>query len=191
MKKLAKLFLAIAFIFFAVFLLSSCSIIQKTKSKQKAEVSVLETEQSTIEVKSDLEAKSEIQSLTENQLIGLLSALNVSYDGTNDDELNVTFTKTENGLELKLKGKGKADFKNETKTETTRTDSTLKTETKETYSLLEKKKRETGYEVDIATSSKEVQKTKFDFSPWMWIGLIIIIALSVVLYWFFGKPRKE
>lgn len=169
---------------------SSCSIIQKTKSNQKAEVSVLEKEHSNIYINSESQLKSDIQSLTENQLISLLSALNVSYDGANDDELNVTFTKTENGLELNLKGKGKADFKNETKSETEKTEYSQKVDVSEKEIYVEKKKRETGYEVDIATSSKEVEKTKFDFSPWMWIGAIVILALSVVLYWFFGKPKN-
>ncbi|MGV0946066.1 hypothetical protein ACTS93_02630 [Empedobacter falsenii] len=90
--------------------LASCATKRKTKDVEQVKV------EAKTEVKNDsvLKILSKTSKLEANQAFNefesILKALNVSYDGDQGNELNVTLNHTEKGTELNVKGKGKANY---------------------------------------------------------------------------------
>ena len=174
----------------AVLFLFSCKTrkvnIEKTEASAQIERIVEEKKAVTEKKEKDsvkvVEKKDEQKEQSTN--------IKVEFDPKINDSLDVKYKVGNDSLNLKITGNGKVffDFK------------TAKKETQNVISEIFGSK--TLANIDSVISEKESEKTQSEthtkakevtetgFSIWIYIGGFFLLALIVILFWFFGKPKK-
>lgn len=168
--------------------ITSCSIIKKNKEIKREKVETSQIQKAEVNLEAEKTESHQAQFLTENQLISLLSSINWSYAGKDSAEIEII--QTAQGIKIKTKGTATADFKanSESELNKTETKSETKSETNEKINL--KVDSESEFKSETKSFEKEKDVKRFDFSAWWWIIVLILAIIALVLYWFFGRPRK-
>lgn len=169
-------------------MLTSCSILQKTKKVDREKVEQLETEKTEISIQENSKLEESVNLHFENQLISLLSAINWEYAGKDSAEIEINSTET--GIKIKVRGSGTANLATKAESKSERKDSILQ----KTEEILQKINLKVNSEKEFKSETKSFEKEKdvkrFDFSAWWWIIVLILAIIALVLYWFFGRPKK-
>lgn len=169
--------------------LTNCSIIQKSKSKEKEKIEISEIQKKDIELKSETSLETNSLISENNQLISLLSSLNWQYAGKDSAEIEIIQTPT--GIKIKTKGTATADLKVNSESETNKKEVHSESKTDLKISSSEKSQEESVKKSATKFKSETVTKKKVDISPWFYIIGGILLIITLVLYWFFGKPKKS
>lgn len=160
--------------------LTSCSIIQKSKSKEKEKIEISEIQKKDIELKAETKLETNSLISENNQLISLLSALNWQYSGKDSAEIEIIQTQT--GIKIKTKGTATADLKTISESKLNKIDSINTNRT----GFVQKNLSKIDKSVLTKSSSEKVQKEKetkrWDFSIAFWIVLAIILIVLIVVY---------
>lgn len=174
-------------IFLSLFLVLSCAIKRKTKEVDKLEAKT----ENVVKNDSVFQLKSKVSKIETNQTFNefesILKALNVSYDGDQGNELNVTLNHTEKGTELNVKGKGKANYNEQSE----KTYNLTKSDILAIYDSLKQaelkqNKVERGQKiVDTFKSNKANDTTGFQFGAY--ITGFGVLCLIIFLTWISRK----
>lgn len=177
------------FYIFIVFFLTGCGTVQKLFTKEKTKTEIKETikseEVSTIDTHSD----SETIVFTETEIKNIFSELDFTFTGTeNNDQAEIQLTKTKEGITVKVIGKATTTF-NQKEFGTTATETTAVSQSENLHQTEYKhigQEKQTTIKEKTINQQKEVKR--FDFSVFIWIGLILIAALTVYLW---HRKRKN
>ena len=162
--------------------LASCATKHKTKEVEKTEIkteNVLQND-SVFQLNSK---KSKIETnQTFNEFEKVLKALNVQYDGDQDNELNVTLNHTDKGTELNVKGKGKANYNEQSE----KTYNLTKSEVLANYDSLRKfelkqNKQERAQQL-VDSFKSDTEKEKSDVSIWIYIVIGSVLVVGTIVY---------
>ena len=177
-------------IFLSLFLVLSCATKRKTKEVDKLEIKT----ENVVKNDSVFQLKSKVSKIETNQTFNefesILKALNVSYDGDQGNELNVTLNHTEKGTELNVKGKGKANY-NEAAEQTkslTRNDVININDSLRKAELNQNKVERGQLLVDSFKSDTEKEKT--DISIWIYVLIGGVLSLIIFLAWLNHQINK-
>lgn len=164
-----------------MFLLFACATKRKTKEVEKLEVKT----ENVINNDSVFQLKSKVSKIETNQTFNefesILKALNVSYDGDQGNELNVTLNHTEKGTELNVKGKGKANYNEQSE----KTYNLTKSDILAIYDSLKQaelkqNKVERG-QLLVDSFKSDTEKHKSDVSIWVYVLIGVVISLVIFL----------
>lgn len=169
--------------------LTSCSIIKKNKEIKREKVEVSEIQKTDVNLESEKTEIQETHLLTENQLISLLSAINWQYAGKDSAEIEINSTK--NGIKIKVSGSGTANLTTKAESKSERKDSILQKQEEIHQKINLKVNSEKEFKSEKKTLQKDKDVKRFDLSVWWWIIVLVIAVISLVLYWFFGLPKKR
>lgn len=171
--------------------LASCATKRKTKEVEKLEVKT----ENVINNDSVFQLKSKVSKIETNQTFNefesVLKALNVSYDGDQGNELNVTLNHTEKGTELNVKGKGKANY-NEATEQTkslTRNDVININDSLRKAELKQNKGESDQQLIDSFKNDKENDTTGFQFGAYL-TGFGVL-CLIIFLTWISRKFNSK
>lgn len=168
-------------IFLSLFLVLSCATKRKTKEVDKLEAKT----ENVVKNDSVFQLKSKVSKIETNQTFNefesILKALNVSYDGDQGNELNVTLNHTEKGTELNVKGKGKANYNEAAE----QTKSLTRNEVASIFdwiidARLEQSKQERGKQL-VDSFKSNTEKDKTDISIWIYVVIGCVLCLVVFL----------
>lgn len=171
---------------FILFVFVGCGILSKNKQKNKEVTEVFQHQKAYLQMQSDssyftFSEESKITGLT-----NLLSQLNWNYAGQDSAEIEITQTPT--GFKIKTKGTATAELNVNSESETNKIIETSqkKTEASEKINLKANSESKTATKSKTINQQKEVKR--FDFSVFLWIGLTLIAALTVYLWY---RKRKR
>ncbi|MGB3452972.1 MAG: hypothetical protein WBA59_04000 [Moheibacter sp.] len=172
MKKLIFVFL--------LFLFMGCGILSKNKQKNKEVTETFQNQKTDLQIQSDSSYFTFSEESKITDLTNLLSALNWKYEGQDSAEIEITHTPT--GFKIKTKGTATAELNvnSESKTNKIIETSQKKTEASEKINLKVNSESKTATKSKIINQEKKVNR--FDFSVFLWIGLILIATLTVYLW---------
>ncbi|MDK7675119.1 hypothetical protein QP547_04750 [Weeksella virosa] len=119
----------------------------------------------------------------ESEFESILKALNIAYDGDQENDLKVVFNRTQNGTELNVSGKGKANY-NEQSTQQIK--SLTRIEIAQVFdSIVEARfnqyKNERSQSV-LDSFQSETDKKKTDTSFWVYVVIGCCLAIGIVVY---------
>lgn len=166
----------------------SCSVVSKSKQKQKEKVETYQSEVRDLDLKSDISYSTFDQKSKIADFTNLLSALNWNYSGQDSAEIEISQTAT--GIKIKTKGTATADLKVNSESETNKIQETTETAGESQSEIHLKVNSETKTETKSKTIQQEKEVKRFDLSAWWWIILLILAVTALGLYWFFGKPKS-
>ncbi|WP_312148846.1 hypothetical protein [Empedobacter sp.] len=176
MKELC-IFLSIVLLFFA------CATKRKTKVVEKTEVKT----ENILNNDSVFLLSEKVSKIETNQTLkefeSVLKALNVQYNGEQDNDLKVTLNRTENGTKLNVSGKGKANY-NEQSEQTkslTRDDVISINDSLRKVELQQNKQEQSEKLVDSFKSDTEKKKTDISFWIYFIIGSVLIVGTVVYI----------
>lgn len=168
--------------------LISCSVINKSKSKQKEKVETHQSEVRDLDLKSDISYFNFSEESKISELTNLLSALNWNYAGQDSAEIEISQTST--GIKIKTKGTATAELKTVSESKSESISETTETVGQSQSEIHLKVNSESKTETKKKTISQEKEVKRFDLSVWWWIILLILGITALGLYWFFGKPEN-
>lgn len=169
--------------------ISSCSILQKSKKIEKEKVEISDFQETKINFRSESSNYEVSEIVSENQLIGLLSAINWQYQGKDSAEIEII--QTSSGIKIKTKGSGTANLDTESnfKSESSKSEISHNTEIEQKTDVHLEENSLVKIDKSKIDKSKDVKRT--DFSAWIWIVVLVVIIFSLAMYWLFGKPNKS
>src|SRR5690554_1342188 len=167
-------------------LFSSCSVVNKLFKKEKTKVEFSEIKHEKLLEQSEVQVEMSTYEFTSEEIKNVLSELNFSYFGENNDSAQIELTKNDKSISVKIKGKAVADFKT-TEKEKTETNNQV-AETSQKVDYLNYREIDKNHEITLKEKTKEEEKkkNKFDFPIWFWL-LIGIIALYLL---FIGRINR-
>lgn len=126
--------------------------------------------------------KSEIKTSL-NEFESVFKALNVQYDGDQDNDLKVTSNRTETGAELHVIGKGKANYTENIAKESsmTRNDVALVLDSVVDARLNQNRKERAEAVIDSFKSDTDKKKTDTSFWGYTIIGSVLVVGVCVAL----------
>lgn len=171
---------------------TSCRTATRTIEKHRESVESLEVKKRDVELKNDSIGSVKSQSLTEDQLLSLISKINFIYTGTSSkDSASIQIMQTQDGIKVNVTGNADASFssesnhKSESKSDTKQSEGTVNQIKSENLDETNKSKSK----AEGVSKKAESKTTGFQFSFWMWI--IIATIIIIVLWWFFGRPKEN
>lgn len=183
--KIRTAFYAMVMLSGALLLLLSCATKRKIKQTANIEYKTEHVLTNDSVVQSAINVKNvEVQQF-ESQFESILKALNITYDGEQENDLKVVLNRTQNGTELNVSGKGKANYNEQS----TQTKSLTRKEIAQVFdSIVEARfnqyKNERSKAVlDSFQSDTEKKKTDTSFWVYVVIGgcLVVGVVVSLIL----------
>ena len=180
-------------IFLSLFLVLSCATKRKTKEVEKSKIKT----ENVVQNDSVFQLNSKVSKIETNQTFNefesVLKALNVQYDGEQDNELKVVLNRTDKGTELNVSGKGKANYNEQSEKTYNLTKSDIFTiyDSLRKYELAQNKLQRDQLFLDHFKSDTE--KEKSDVSIWVYvlIGGIVCFVIFLVFITIQIDHRKK
>lgn len=167
--------------------LASCATKRKTKEVEKTEIKT----ENVLQNDSVFQLNSKVSKIESNQTFNefesVLKALNVQYNGEQDNDLKVVLNRTDKGTELNVSGKGKANYNEQSE----KTYNLTKSDILAIYDSLKQaelkqNKVERGQKiVDTFKSNKANDTTGFQFGAY--ITGFGVLCLIIFLTWISRK----
>lgn len=182
-NKIRTAFYAMVMLSGALLLLLSCATKHKIKQTANIEQKTEHVLTNDSVVQSAINVKNvEVQQF-ESEFESILKALNIAYDGDQENDLKVVFNRTQNGTELNVSGKGKANY-NEQSTQQIK--SLTRIEIAQVFdSIVEARfnqyKNERSQSV-LDSFQSETDKKKTDTSFWVYVVIGCCLAIGIVVY---------
>ena len=168
-------------IFLSLFLVLSCATKRKTKEVEKSKIKT----ENVVQNDSVFQLNSKVSKIETNQTFNefesVLKALNVQYDGEQDNELKVVLNRTDKGTELNVSGKGKANYNEQSEKTYNLTKSDIFTiyDSLRKYELAQNKLQRDQLFLDHFKSDTE--KEKSDVSIWVYVLIGGIVCFVIFL----------
>ena len=180
-----KIVVALAF-----FLFLGCSTKRKIVEKKLIGAKV----EKIVEVQKVIEKLEKKDSVTQKKevktKIDQSTDLHIEFDPKKNDSLEVFHTNGLDSIFFKARGNGVVTFDFKKKKEETKTESHEIFGSETLYNIdstVTEEKKETT-EIKIEKSKKDKKET--DFSFWIYVIIGGAVLVIIVLFWFFGKPKK-
>lgn len=181
-NKIRTAFYAMVMLSGALLLLLSCATKHKIKQTANIEQKTEHVLTNDSVVQSAINVKNvEVQQF-ESEFESILKALNIAYDGDQENDLKVVFNRTQNGTELNVSGKGKANYNEQS----TQIKSLTRIEIAQVFdSIVEARfnqyKNERSQSV-LDSFQSETDKKKTDTSFWVYVVIGCCLAIGIVVY---------
>lgn len=163
--------------------LASCATKRKTKEVEKTEIKT----ENVLQNDSVFQLNSKVSKIESNQTFNefesVLKALNVQYNGEQDNDLKVVLNRTDKGTELNVSGKGKANYNEQSEKTYNLTKSDILTiyDSLRKYELAQNKLQRDQLFLDHFKSNTEKDKT--DISIWIYVIIGCVLCLVIFLIW--------
>lgn len=157
-----------------------------TKKKIKAVEQINQNLEKSVVNDSIFKIQSAVSKIEANQTFNefesIVKALNIQYDGDQDNTLKVTYNRHENGTELNVVGKGKANYNEQSqqKYSLTRDDILIIYDSLKKDETFQNNVKKSKLFVDNYKS--DTKKQKFDFSVWIYVSIIFLFLITLVVY---------